>query len=393
MKTIFAKHSGRIVGFAAAALLALGARTAHAVIIPVSPVGQWDCVISGPGQAGVIFLNFTQDVDTNSGFPTFEGFFIQAGHQSSGSSSTDPRGGTGTGRTGTGTGSFTNLFGGGFIEGAAGPVAENGTGDDWMADSRGHRGNWFYNSKGQVVGSYYTTLNATTTITNFFQTCVSTNFSIPLTNGGSFPFSFDMCFTNPVLNTNVFWGPAEDGEFGFTNLSFTNYNFTLGAVGVTNNVSFVGKVTSKRITLTGTSSYGKFTITGVPLNPVTIKSGLPIDGQYLWTGTKSQDGFKLAEQFTLVDTGIANLYGMIGQGPSYSYGPTNSFCMISANKKIAFVVSEAQVNGAPNSLEFSRASIGNFINTKNAIGGKTLGDSAENLNLIEFDAFITPFIP
>jgi len=392
MKTIFAKHSGRITGLAAAALLGFALPAAQAVIIPVHPTGQWDCVINGPGQSGIIFLNFTEDIDTNSGFPTFEGFFIQAGHQGNASSSTDPRGGTGTGRT-TGSGSFTNLFGGGFIEGAAGPVAENGTGDDWLADSRGHRGNWFFNSKGQIVGSYYTTLNATTTITNFFETCVSTNISIPLTNGSFFPFSFDTCFTNAVLTTNAPWGPAQDGEFGFTNLSFTNYNFTLGALGVTNNVSFVGKVTSKRITLTGTSTFGKFTITGVPLDLVTIKSGLPIDGQYLWTGTKSQDGSKLAEEFNLTDTGIANLYGMTGQGPSYSYGPTNSFCMISANKRIAFLVSEAQVNGAPNSLDFSRATIGTFINTKNAIGGKTVGDSSGNLELIGFDAFVTPFIP
>jgi hypothetical protein len=400
MKTIFAKHSGRIISFAAVTVLALSAWTAQALILPVSPTGQWDCVISGPGQTGIIFLNFTEDVDTNSGFPTFEGFFLQAGHQANTAASTSGRGTTGTGRSGSGANSFTNLFGGGFIEGAAGPVAENGTGDDWLWDSRGHRGNWFYNSKGQVVGSYYTVLNATSTITNFFQTCVDTSFSVQLTNGNTTNFPFSACFTNAVLNTNVLWFAAEDQESGFTNLSFTNYNYTLGSIGVTNNISFVGKVVrNKRITLVGTSTYGKFTITGVPLNPVNIKSGFQIaDGPYLWTGTKSQDGFKLAEEFMLtadigIPTPIPNVYGMTGQGPSYSYGPTNSFCMISANKKIGFVVSEAQVNGAASTLHFSRASIGPFTNNKRAIGSKTVGDSIENLDLIKFNVSVTPFVP
>jgi hypothetical protein len=390
MKTTFAKHSRRIAGLAAVTLLALGVRTAQAVIIPNSPVGQWDCVINGPGQSGIIFLNFTQDVDTNSGFPTFEGFFVQAGH--TGNSPASSRSGA-TGRTTTGS-SFTNLFGGGFIEGAAGPVAENGTGDDWMSDSRGHRGNWFYNANGQIVGSYFTVLNATSTVTNYFQTCASTNFLIPLTNGGSFPFSFDICFTNAVLTTNVVWGPASDGEIGITNLSFTNSNFTLGNAGVTNNVSFIGKVVpGKRLTLTGSSTYGKFTITGTPLQPVPIVSGLPIDGPYFWTGIVSHNGVKLAEEFNLTDTGIINVFGMTGQGPSYSYGPTNSFCLVSAHKRIGFAVTEAQVNGTPSTLRVSRATVGKFTNTKKAIGADTVGDSIQDFNLIDFNAFVTPFIP
>jgi hypothetical protein len=197
-----------------------------------------------------------------------------------------------------------------------------------------------------------------------------------------------------VLFTNVAWGPAVDGEFGTTNLTFVNQNFTLGAVGITNNVSFVGKVIgNKRIVLTGSSSFGKITINGVPLQPIDIKSGVPVDGPYFWTGTKSQDGVRLAETFNLTDTGIINVFGMTGQGPSYSYGPTNSFCMISANKKIGFVVTEAQFNGTPSKLEMTRATVGKFTNTKKAIGGNTVGSSVENLNLIQFNAFVTPFIP
>ena len=398
MKTTLAKHYGRLLKFAAVGLMAIGVHTAQAVIIPVSPVGQWDCVINGPGQSGIIFLNFTEDLDTNSGFPTFEGFFVQAGRLGTTSSSTSGRGTVATGRSGSGSSgssssSFINLFGGGFIEGAAGGVAENGTGDDWLADSRGNRGNWFFNSKGQIVGSFFTTLNATTIITNFFDWCTNTSFTVQLTNGNSQTFQFDTCFTNGVLTTNVAW-IGEDGEIGFTNLNFTNANFTVGAFGVTNNVSFVGKVVmNRRITLTGNSTFGKFTITGVPLQPIRIVSGLPIDGPFFWTGIVSHDGVKLAEEFNLIDTGIPNLFGMTGQGPSYSYGPTNSFCMISRNKRIAFSVSEAQLNGKASDLNVSRASVGPFINTKKKIGANTIGDSVEDLNLIHFNTFVTPFVP
>ena len=297
-------HIGRLAGWGTTLLLAFNAPAAK-IIIPVSPVGQWDCVIDGPGQAGIIFLNFTDDADTNSGFPTFEGFFAQAGRR--GPTPTSDRSSGGTGRTSGGT-SFTNLFGGGFIEGSAGGVANNGTGSDWLMDSRGHRGNWFFNSKGQVVGSYFTTLDVTSTVTNYFESCYSTNFSIPLTNGGSLHFSFDICATKAVLTTNVPWGPAGDGATGFTNLTFNNTNFTFGHIEVTNNVSFVGKVVAgKRITLTGTSTYGKFTITGVPLNTVPSVSGVPVDDVYFWTGIKTQDGSKFAEQFHLTDTGIPNV--------------------------------------------------------------------------------------
>jgi hypothetical protein len=391
MKTFFAKNFGRLFGLATMTMLALTVPAARAVIIPIPPDGQWDCLISGAGQTGIIFLNFTEDIDPNSGFPTFEGLWIQAGHQnSSAGSSSNPRGSTGTGRTPGGSGGFTNLFGGAFIRGVAGPVANNGGPGDWLADSRGHRGDWFYNSKGQVVGSFFTVVNATSTVTNFFQTCASTNFSIPLTNGESFPFSFDVCFTNAVLNTNVFWGFADDGEFGFTNLTFVNTNFTLGLLGITNNVSFVGKVVpGKRLTLVGSSAYGKFTITGVPLTP--IATAPPVTSPYLWTGTKRQDGNKFAETFNLTDRGIFNVFGMTGQGPSYSYNPSNSFCMISANKRIGFVVDEIPQNGGESGT--MRATVGTFINTSRAIGGKTVGDTSQNLNGIGFDAFLTPFIP
>ena len=168
MKTIFA-NPGRLLGLATATLLAVGTPAAQAVTQPASPVGQWDCVMSGNGQNGIIFLNFTSDTDNQSGLPTFEALYVQAGHTKLQAGREGTTGGTG--RDGSSSSAFTNLFGGGFVLGSAGDVANNGTAGDWMPDSRGHRGNWFYNSKGQVLGSYYTVLNANSaSITNYFQT-------------------------------------------------------------------------------------------------------------------------------------------------------------------------------------------------------------------------------
>lgn len=391
MKT-FILNPGRFLGLATAALLAVVTPAAQAVTQPPNPVDQWDCVMSGNGQNGIMFLNITEDIDTTTGLPTFEALFVQAGHTKI---QNGRAGSVGTGRDGSSSpSSFTNLYGGGFAFGSAGPVANNGTGDDWLIDSRGHRGNWFFNSKGQVVGSFYTVLNANNRITNYFQTCIDEPLSIPLTNGGSFNIEVSFCFTNAVIVTNFPW-LAPDGEFGFTNLTFTNGNFTIGSSGLTNNVSFVGKVVpGKRITLMGTSAFGKFTITGVPLRP--ISTALPVDG-FFWTGTKTENGFNTVEQFGLFDTSIQNAYLVSGQGPSYTYGSGadlgSELCLISAKKKIAFSIAEFAVGTATNTFVTVnlRGTCGPFINTKRAIGAKGQGSSTDDSNIIKFNANLSPF--
>src|SRR5580765_5522070 len=76
-----------------ATLLVLASATAGraALALPPSPVGQWDCIMSGAGQDGIIFLNFTMDIDTNSGLPTFEGVFVSAGLRHPSSNGSNPR--------------------------------------------------------------------------------------------------------------------------------------------------------------------------------------------------------------------------------------------------------------------------------------------------------------
>lgn len=386
MKTILA-NTGRFLGLSMAGLLAFLAPVSDALSQPASPVGVWDCVMTGNGQDGILFLNFTDVSDDATGLPVFEGLFIQAGHkkvQSGRSSSTgNNRGGTSS------AGTFTNLFGGGFINGSAQGVAVNIGPEDWLEDSRGNRGTWFFDSKGQTVGSFYTVLNASAHATNFFSTCIDQPVQVPLTNGGVYNFEVAFCFTNPVFITNYPWS-APDGETGFTNLTFTNFNFIVGSVGITNNVSFVGKVIpGKRLTMVGTSAFGKFTIRGVPLTAVSTI--LPVDGFY-WTGTKTESNYKFVEEFFLTPTGIPNYYGVTGQGPSYTYNLTNSICLISSQKRIGFSINENGFgSGSAGQLKISRATFGKLTNTQKTIGTKGQGDSASDLDVIKFDANLSPF--
>ncbi|HXT10587.1 MAG TPA: hypothetical protein VN873_03420 [Candidatus Angelobacter sp.] len=386
MKTFLA-NSARCLGLAAAALLAQTAPVLAAQ--PTSPVGQWDCLMNGNGQNGILFLNFTADIDPVTGLPTFEGILAQAGHKGFKSGSDGRPGGGGTGTRGSGADftSVTNIFGGGFIDGGAGEVADNGGPGDWLADSRGHRGTWFFNSKGQVVGSFFIVLNASGVVTNFLETCVDEVLTVPLTNGGVFNQQVQFCFTNPVFATNILWGPASDGEVGVTNLTFTNNNFFVSTIGVNQNISFVGKVHGNRLTMLASGPAGKFTITGVPLQPV--NTALPVDG-FFWTATQRADGAQTQEQFFLSDTAIPNYFGLNGQGPSYSYNFTNSFCLISQQRRIAFVFDEIPgIEGSgPDNL---RATVGKFINTSKVIGSDTIGIGSAQSSIVQFNARLTPF--
>lgn len=173
----------------------------HAAVPFGDPTGNdWDFVVKGGGQDGIMFLHFTKDLDPNNNLPTFEGIFVYAGNRHP-ATPTDRNTG-GTGRTGSSPNTFTNLFGGGIIQGTAGRVANNGGSNDWFApDSTGLRGDWFYNAKGQIVASYFTV---------------------------------------------IFLGVTTNG--------------------ITNNVSFTANlVPSKRMTLSASSSFGNFSAIGVPL--------------------------------------------------------------------------------------------------------------------------------
>lgn len=401
MKTLL-EYSARRIGLLIAgafALVVLATNGVAQAAQPPSPEGTWDCIVRGAGLSGILFLNFTTDLDTNSGLPTFEGVFVQGGHDQN--QDAPGRGGsTGNSRSGSGS-SVTNLFGGGFVNGTAGGVTDNGGISDWLANSLGYRGDWFYDDKGRVVGSFYTVVNSSAAVTNYFETCVNNGageyVSIHLTNGEPFSVYVNFCFTNAFIQTNYPWGPAPDGESGTTNLIFTNNNFTIGSIGITNNVSFVGKVipgAKPRLTMVGTSTFGTFNVTGVPLTPVVVKNpNVSSLSEYPWTGSVVQNGVKSEEIFTLVPTGIPNVYGINGEGPSYYYSPSNSICLISSQKQIGFAVAEiaAGSSGAGPIQVILRGTVGPLINNNNTFGTKGVGDSSAAINQITFDANLVPY--
>lgn len=138
---------GRHLLLATAALLfALVGTSAEATPFGDPTTNDWDCVMTGGGQDGVMFLHFTTDVDPLTGLFTFEGVFALGGSRSNPFSA---RGGTGSGRTNSVPVGFTNIFAGFTLQGPSSVP------NDWTPISSGNRPDWFWNAKGQLVGSFY----------------------------------------------------------------------------------------------------------------------------------------------------------------------------------------------------------------------------------------------
>ncbi len=390
MKINFAKlksfaRKARLLLLPAAALLAtLAAGNSYAAQkFPDPTVNDWDCVTTGGGQDGILFLHFTDDIDPDSGFRTFEGMFAQAGARRV---SGDPRSNGGdTGRTPQTnvTSTVQNLFGGGSIQGTAGTVEDNGGPNDWFADSRGLRGIWGFNSKGQLVGFYFTVENTFGVATNFQNTCTNIPVVIPLTNATVFSTNIDVCFTNESATISVSFGPFTDGEGPVvSNFTLVNTNFFLTPIGITNDVSFSGTISGKRMNLLATSTVGNFNVRGVPLQEITA----PVT-DFTWSGEKIQDGTVFQELFTMFpDPVIPNLFDLDGQGSSYNY--TNAFCLISSQKKIGIVLTEVPDGGSD--IGPFRGTIGAFKSSKNAISAKTTGFTTATPNPIRFNASAVP---
>lgn len=296
-------NKGREVLLAVLVLLtATIATRSNATAFGDPTVNDWDFVVSGGGQDGILFLHFTKDLDPNSGLPTFEGVLVYAGKKSI---PVNTRGSDVSGRTNTIAPGFTNLFGGSLIQGVAGIP------NDWLPGSTGSRSDWFYNTKGQIVGSFFTVI-----------------------------------FLDP---------------------NSTN--------GVTNNVSFVGNLSTKRLTLKASSGFGSFSAVGVPL----VATTAPV-GQAPWTATRNVAGNLYLETFSMLPSGITNMFLLQGSGPSYTYAD-GSFCLISSQKKIAFGIEEISgTNGIVTTGTF-----GSFMATKNSISMKTGGLISSAPNRITFD--------
>lgn len=285
----------------------------------------WDCLESGQRQGTALF-----QFNTDGTFDITEIMVPNAPANSSSSSSTG-RGGTGTGRSGSGGGS-TNVF----------VPNEQIFGDEEVTN-----GLWAFNPEGHVIGFFVET--------SFQENCkvtpipISTNpaaaSSIPLISTN--PPSTDpiFCVTSPIA-TNIVGGVTnyENDTVCYTNAIVCTAN--------SNAISFVGTVSSKRLILKCTTSFGNTTYEGVPLQ------ALPdISGQY--SGVRKQAGVTYQEFLTLTNQG-ANTYGVSLNGPGYTY---TGFSMLSSQKKIAF--SLGLVPSVPtNQVTVVRAVVGPFNGKK-----------------------------
>ena len=345
----------------AAIALSLVAAAESALAQGNSPTGTWDCVISGTrnGLASLVFSS-----DTNGG--TFNGFEIIV-----------PKG-TPSPRTSLIAGLVAGLGSNGLSPKRGDNSNDNSNGTNFFIFGASPvSGNWAFDAKGRIVGSFVETVNqACTTETNFLQTCVSTNIAFAVTNfDGSVSFTsstnFTLCFSSSTLETNVLWSATNlDGTFtNFFSMPVTaaNTNFTIFtncSSGVSNVVNFIGKVIpGKRLTLTGRGTLGRFAIRGVPSTTLTSLSGS-------WLGTKKQNRVSTFELFTLgpltnsvlsftnsseTITNPPNAFAVTGSGPGYFY--TNGLAVLSSQKKLAMAFN--LLDGNSNYLS-TRAVIGAF---------------------------------
>jgi hypothetical protein len=348
----------------AAVSLGLAASRCSAAAFDSPASNDWDCLASGGGQDGIYFLSFSSAPNGDGTFP-LNGVFIAVGQKSGADSGAVGRNfGGDQGRGGFGSGGsnsipVVNVFGGGPFT-----------------------GHWSFDGKGRIFGAFTITVNAEGVNTNFN---AGTLFEfIDAGNGDTTNIVINFADGQASATTNITWTDPTP----FTNsYTFANPNTSFSLTGgITNSVSFTGTVTpGKRITLTASSSFGRVNYRGIPL-----VQNLDLNGS-LWTGIKHQDKVDYNEIFTLSNLG-ANVYGMDGTGPAYTYnsvdtgfGPS-SFCLVSSQGRIGFCVVEFPIGDDVNGV--LRATIGGF-NTKN-ISAKTAGVTVATDGKIHFQAAALP---
>jgi len=319
-----------------------------------TPVGSWDCVMSGARQ-GLAYINFSDDftftavevfVPPNPGsksqslvnsivpFPpdTSSGSQVSTIPTSAGAQAFLVQ------KVGAGQTVATNLYGD-FQVGILTPPTP-----------------WGFDSQGRVIGFFTELLRPVKTVTCTTNTTViqisqiTTN-SVTNTDG-----------TITVYTTNI--TSYATNVLGVTCL--TNFS-TMG----TNTVNFSGKVVpGKRLTLAGETPFGKFTIQGVPAVPL---ADLSSDSVPQWYGVKKQNGASFFEFFTLQPTDDPafgpNIYVVSGNGAGYEYPA--GLLIVSSQKRVALAFDIFDPSG---NYQSTRAVTGPF-NFRNLSGNASGIDS------------------
>ena len=309
LKTPAARALKMCARASAAALLLLGS-TGMLQAQP-SPVGTWDCTISGRNQGGIAFLDFGPS-NTLTGFRLLSTLHPTP---SSRGTVTVGRGGADVGRGGdSGSGSTVSSSGG-------------SSGNTNLVGFDTFNGSWNFDEKGRVVGKFTEVVGGgLSCTTNVTVSTITGSTVVPQTNGDGtisyFMTNVTFSITNPATVTCV------------TNPS------------VTNGVSFIGRaVPSRRLTLVASTSNGKVTYRGVPF--VTNLTDLSGD----WFATRVVKKQSFLENFTFAPAGdpfLPNIYlASNGTGPDYDL---QAIALLSSHKKVGMAFLQGDTNGILSSL-------------------------------------------
>lgn len=300
-----------------AALFLLASVPVRAQVSPNSPLGTWDCTVSG-ARNGIAYLTFASD-ETGG---TLTGLEVVVPKPPPSA----PRpsliagdiGSNGLGIRPPSTNLLLNFFGSLPLNGA-----------------------WGFDNKGRTIGFFTESQRGLIRI---------------------------VCSTTPVVITQIITTTQTNLDGTVTNIqtatSFTTHITTCATnfsqSGFTNTVSFTGVVVpGKRLTLVCTGPLGSVTFRGVPAVPLADLSGA-------WYGVKRQNGFSNFEFFNLIPIqDFPNAYLVTGAGPNYSY--QDGIALLSSQKKIAIALDINNGSG----FETIRTVLGPF--NSQTLQGSTVG--------------------
>jgi hypothetical protein len=344
MKTKFAliKFLGGYLRLGAAAgtvLLSCGLPL-HARAATNSPVGTWDCSLSGSRQ-GLALMQF---FDGGTPFTrTFSIFEIVVPPKPPSSSGSDSRGVVDESRNPGGDATRN-----GFISTGSSIIPEATSVTGLFGVELASSGIWGFDTLGRVVGFYGESLGLT-------------------------------CTTNTVTITNCINGSIPGQPCGFV----TNVE-TVTCVSTTNGVNIIGTVVpNQRLTLMGQTLSRKFALRGLPIMALTNITG-PYNGSRTSMGVTSFEFLTLSPHAAPVELpGMLNVYNVVGGSAGYSYNVLGGNALLSRSGKIAFAlpldpdgrVFRATVGGfdrvhlrfSTSGIEQSEGPIGNFIRFQGAL--------------------------
>lgn len=334
-----------------ALLLGASVQTSQAGSADPSQGGSftWDLVSSGAGQNGITFITFTSD-------GTFHGYQMLSAtppaNANTGTSTNSSGGSVGRGGGSTGRGGGSVGRGGG----ANGGITEILFGFGPIS------GTWTTTSKGQIVGALNQIVQVTSVVTNYL---ASTN-SVSLVNNQTFETTnviVVFAAGQASVDVSINWPNPPPGFTQTYTVDNTKFTTAIGSTEVSDTVSFTGKavvdknLNPKSLTLVCSTGSGHINYRGVP-----APTGTTVDLTGDWIGTRSENGTKNSELFTLTSFQVDNPFP--SQFPDIAefqniYFTTNGLSgstpfigvvMVSQQKHVGFTFQNDDESGALRSM-------------------------------------------